>query len=319
MKKKNIIMTAAALTGAAAAAVAGGVAYFFNYALVRTPDDKENKDDLDYGGYADVVKSGMKWFRDQNPEKISLMSEDGLRLSAYYLPAEGESRKAMVLMHGYRAKELADFSALYQFYHEQGYHLLVPRQRSHSGCDGQYITMGVKERFDCRLWAEYMNSRLGKDCDLYLSGISMGCATVLMATDPEVELPENVRGIIADCGYTSPRDIFAHVLKSDFGLPDRPLLDLTEVLARKKAGFGYQDVQIPEVMKKCRIPILFVHGEKDTFVPTRMSIDNYLNCRAPKELLIVPNAVHATASMENPDLYRSRAIAFMEKYAVCKG
>ena len=315
MRKRNLLLAALGVTGAAAAAVAGGVAYFYNFAIVRTPDEKENKDDLNYGVYGDVVRAGIQWFREQNPEKISLMSEDGLRLSAYYLPAKKESNKAMVLMHGYRAKELADFSALYQFYHEQGYHLLVPRQRSHSGCDGQYITMGVKERFDCKLWAEYMNSRLGKDCNLYLSGISMGCATVLMAADPEVGLPDNVRGIIADCGYTSPKDIFAHVLKSNYGLPDYPLLNMTEMIARKKAGFGYEDVRIPEVMKKCHIPVLFIHGEKDTFVPTHMSIDNYLNCSAPKELLIVPNAVHATSSMENPELYRSRAAAFMGKYA----
>ena len=136
-----------------------------------------------------------------------------------------------------------------------------------------------------------------------------------MAADPEVGLPDNVRGIIADCGYTSPKDIFAHVLKSNYGLPDYPLLNMTEMIARKKAGFGYEGFRIPEVMKKCHIPVLFIHGEKDTFVPTHMSIDNYLNCSAPKELLIVPNAVHATSSMENPELYRSRAAAFMGKYA----
>lgn len=315
MKKKNLLLAAAGLAGAAAAVTAGSVAYFVNYALVRTPDKAEKKKkDPDYGGHADMVKAGIQWFLDQKPERVSIMSEDGLQLAAYYLPAEGESNKALILMHGYRARELADFSGLYQFYHEQGYHLLVPRQRSHSGCDGKYITMGVKERFDCRLWAEYMNSRLGKDCNLYLSGISMGCATVLMATAPEVGLPENVRGIIADCGYTSAYDIFSHVLRDDFRLPEHPLLDLTEKVAQKKAGFGYRDVSIPEVMKECRIPILFIHGEKDTFVPTHMSIDNYLSCNAPKELLIVPDAVHATASFENPGLYQARALEFMKKY-----
>ena len=284
---------------------------------MRIPDEKDKKKSgeyEEYGKFAKVVKEGIQWFRDQNPEQISLMSRDGLRLSAYYLPAETESNKALILMHGYRARELADFAGLYQFYHEQGYHLLVPRQRSHSGSDGQYITMGVKERHDCRMWAEYMNSRLGEDCNLYLSGISMGCATVLMSTAPEVKLPANVRGIIADCGYTSPYDIFSHVLKQDFNLPGFPILTLTEIAARQKAGFGYKDVSIPEVLKKCEIPVLFIHGEKDTFVPTRMSIDNYMACHSEKEILIVPEAVHATANMENPGLYRIRAIEFMKKY-----
>ncbi len=343
MKKKNWIIAAAGTVGTAAAmaaAAVGSITYFFKFAVERTPDAKLEREEKkkqreaadqsekaqrkrekakakdEYGKYYDQVKDGVEWFRAQDPERVSIMSHDGLRLAAYYLPAETESSKALILMHGYRAKELVDFSGLYRFYHEQGYHLLVPRQRSHLGSDGQYITMGVKERFDCKLWAEYVNSRLGKDCNLYLSGISMGCATVLMAADPAVGLPENVRGIIADCGYTSPYDIYKHVLKMNFGLPANPVLPLTEKLVKAKAGFGYKDVCIPDIMKKCRIPVLFIHGEKDTFVPPEMSIENYLACNAPKEILIVPDAIHGAANLENPGLYRARALEFLEKYEV---
>ena len=107
-------------------------------------------------------------------------------------------------MHGYRAGGLTDFAGLYRFYHEQGYDLLVPFQRSHGPSEGKYICFGVKERYDCRDWAEYAVCRAGKDCNLYLSGISMGCATVLMAAG--LPLPSNVRAMIGDCAFTSPKE-----------------------------------------------------------------------------------------------------------------
>ena len=131
----------------------------------------------------------------------------------------------------------------------------------------------------------------------------------------EADLPETVRGIIADCGFTSPKEILKTVLKRDYHLPAFPLMNLTELLTRWRAGFGYSDASTLDAMKNCRIPVLFIHGEKDSFVPVQMTLDNYMACRAPKELLIVPGAVHAAASLQDPEGYQRTALAFLKKYS----
>ena len=269
--------------------------------------------------FENTVQEGIRWFLGQEPELHTITSFDGLKLCAYYLPAEAPAsgkrrRNILLLMHGYRAGGLTDFAGLYRFYHEQGYDLLVPFERSHGPSEGRYICFGVKERFDCRDWAEYAVRLAGEDCNLYLSGISMGCATVLMAAG--LPLPANVRAIIADCGFTSPKEILKTVLKRDYHLPAFPLMNLTELLTKWRAGFGYSDASTLDAMRNCRIPVLFIHGEKDTFVPVQMTLDNYMACSAPKELLIVPGAVHAAASLQDPEGYRRTALAFMKKYEV---
>ena len=323
MNRKKAGMIAAAVM-LPVTILAGSVAFFFHYAVVRVEKKKKtNKqkkaaaapkegEELSFDCFRDKMEEGVRWFKEQDPEKITLTSYDGLKLSAYLLPAEKESRNVLLLMHGYRCDGYSDFSCLYRFYHEQGYHLLVPHQRSHADSEGKYICFGVKERYDCKMWADYAVRRFGSGCNLYLSGISMGCSTVLMAAG--LDLPGNVRGIIADCGFTSPYDIFRHVLHIQFGMPSFPLMNLTKMVVKHKAGFGYKDVSTREVLKTCKIPVLFIHGGKDKFVPTQMTLDNYSVCASPKELLIVPDAAHATSNMVEPERYRATALAFMKKY-----
>ena len=311
--------------------LAGETAFFYYYSVVRFPERRKEKTRRQLrreekkrakkprARFENTVQEGIRWFLGQEPELHTITSFDGLKLCAYYLPAEAPAsgkrrRNILLLMHGYRAGGLTDFAGLYRFYHEQGYDLLVPFERSHGPSEGRYICFGVKERFDCRDWAEYAVRLAGEDCNLYLSGISMGCATVLMAAG--LPLPSNVRAIIADCGFTSPKEILKTVLKRDYHLPAFPLMNLTELLTKWRAGFGYSDASTLDAMRNCRIPVLFIHGEKDTFVPVQMTLDNYMACSAPKELLIVPGAVHAAASLQDPEGYRRTALAFMKKYEV---
>ena len=311
--------------------LAGETAFFYYYSVVRFPERRKEKTRRQLrreerkrakkprARFENTVQEGIRWFLGQEPELHTITSFDGLKLCAYYLPAEApmsgkRRRNILLLMHGYRAGGLTDFAGLYRFYHEQGYDLLVPFERSHGPSEGRYICFGVKERFDCRDWAEYAVRLAGEDCNLYLSGISMGCATVLMAAG--LPLPANVRAIIADCGFTSPKEILKTVLKRDYHLPAFPLMNLTELLTKWRAGFGYSDASTLDAMRNCRIPVLFIHGEKDSFVPVQMTLDNYMACSAPKELLIVPGAAHAAASLQDPEGYRRTALAFMKKYEV---
>lgn len=137
--------------------------------------------------------------------------------------------------------------------------------------EGRYITYGVKERHDLKRWILYTNRNLAaKNKDIFLCGISMGCATTLMAAG--LDLPDNVKGIIADCGFTSPWDIIKHVAKERFHLPPFPLMYMVDLISEVVAGFGLKEVSIPEIMKRNKIPVLFIHGDADDYVPMWMTI-----------------------------------------------
>ena len=147
----------------------------------RTADEKVLAG-LGFADFTGEMEEGKTWFQSQKKERIAMTSHDGLKLVAYYLPAPKESRRVLILMHGYRNEGIVwDFSGLVKFYHEQGYHLLVPHQRAHGESEGEHICFGVKERYDLAQWAEYISRRFERRCSIFLSGISMGGATVLMA------------------------------------------------------------------------------------------------------------------------------------------
>ncbi len=267
---------------------------------------------LAFADFEDEMEEGRAWFESQEKERITMTSHDGLKLVAYYLPAKEESRKVMILVHGYRNNGMiGDFSNLVKFYHEMGYHLLVFHQRAHGESEGKYICFGVKERFDLVKWTEYIARRFEGKCDIFLSGISMGSATVLLAAG--LKLPEQVKGLIADCGYTSPWDIFNHMLEKNFHLPKFPFLYIADYICHKKAGFYFRECSTLESMRANRIPVLFVHGKKDRTVPLEMSRANYEACGADKELFIVDRAAHGTSNLAEPEAYQQKVMAFMEK------
>lgn len=269
--------------------LAAGYALFY-MGCVRFPKNrgflKPSPRLAEYGG---MIDAGIAWFKAQDPERIELPAYDGTRLVGYYLPAE-DARGTIILFHGYRADCYRDFSCVYEFYHGLGYSLLNVCQRAHGESGGSYICFGVKERFDCRDWAKYVCDRFGPEHDIFLGGLSMGSTTVLMATG--LELPKNVRGVIADCGFTSPYDEFKVVLKRGFRLPEHPFMDAAELFCRLFAGYGFRDCSTLDAMRTNTIPVLFIHGEADTFVPTRFSRENYNACRAEKKLVTVPGAGH---------------------------
>lgn len=247
------------------------------------------------------LRANLAWFRAQPLQMVTLRSFDGLKLTADYLPVEGESRGRMLLFHGYRGG-VRDFSGAIRYYHEAGFDLLVPDQRAHGRSEGQYIGFGVLERRDCRDWVEEANRRFGGDEPTLLAGISMGATTVLMAAGEP--FPENVRGIIADCGFTSPEEIITYQMRRLEHLPRWPLYPLTAALARLLAGYGFRDCSTVEAMEQATLPVLFVHGGADTFVPPEMTERNYAACRAEKQLLLVPGAGHGMGFVADGAGYR---------------
>ena len=277
---------------------AAAAVYMFHYAIMRKPthdvsDEKQTKGSV-WEPFSAQIRTGRHWISEQKPEHVEIMSDDGLRLRGLWIPAEQAPAKGTILlMHGYHSDGANQFCCMAEFYHDLGYHLLLADQRSHGASEGRYIGYGVLERFDCLRWTEYINQKCGSEMPIILDGLSMGATTVLMAAG--LPLPENVKGIIADCGFTSPHDIFTHVLHADARIYLRPMLAAADRICRRKAGYGFRDYSTWEAMAQNRIPVLFIHGLEDHFVPTRMSRENYEACIAPKTLYLVKDARHAVS------------------------
>ncbi|WP_312453107.1 alpha/beta hydrolase, partial [Exiguobacterium sp.] len=186
-------------------------------------------------------------------------------------------------------------------YHQAGFHVMMPDNRGHGMSDGHYIGFGWHDREDCLSWSNYLIERIGQDAKLFLHGVSMGGATVLMTSGEQ--LPPQIKGIISDCAYTSVNAVLAYQMKRMYRLPHFPFLGMTSVLTKLKAGYTFREASALKQVKKSQVPILFIHGGADTFVPTDMVYELYEACPTEKELVVIPNAAHAMAYFEDPALY----------------
>lgn len=303
--KKIVLIVLAALL----ILTVGGLAFAGNY-LFRFALDPE------FGG---MLSKDAQWelegdnaWLDENSEDRWLQSHDGLKLHALYLPQQGEGHKYAVLCHGYGSipQTMGRFAS--RFY-EMGYSILAPAARTHERSEGRYAGMGWPERRDIVAWVDSLVEQ-DPQAEVVLFGISMGGATVMM-TAGEADLSSNVKCVIEDCGYSSVWDEFAGQLKEMFGLPTFPVLDAASLVTQLRAGYGFQEASAVEQLKKTSLPMLFIHGEDDTFVPYSMLDVVYQACASPeKERLSIPSAEHGEASSVDPERYWSTVEAFLAKH-----
>lgn len=292
------------------------VSYFLFYiGIVRYKPKKGTHITPHLEPYKKDIEEGINWFTSQPLERVEISAYDSTKLVGMYLHHE-DTKGTIILFHGHRSPDFRDYSCVYRHYYEMGYSLLSIFQRAHGESGGSYICFGVKERYDCREWARYVCDRFGPEHDIFMSGVSMGCTTVLMATG--LELPDSVRAITADCGFTSPYEEFKEVLKRSVHLPEHPFMDIADIFSRLMAGFSFKEYSTLDAMKTNKIPILFIHGEKDTFVPTRFSHENYAACTAEKKLVTVPDAAHGMSFLMAPELIINEVNNFFNKYSTYK-
>jgi len=166
---------------------------------------------------------------------------------------------------------------------------------------------------DCLDWLQWIREHAGEKMPVYLGGVSMGATTVMMASG--LALPSNVRGIVADCGFTSPEAIWKHVMTRNLHLPYGWITRTAARRAyRRRLKMEPKDRSCPEALCNCKVPVLFIHGADDHFVPVEMTYENYKACRAPKQLLIVPGAEHGMSYLVNPEAYEGALKAFWQEY-----
>lgn len=225
--------------------------------------------------------------RNTEHETVEITSHDGLRLVGHYFTCKNPKR-IIIAMHGWRSTWDQDFGTIADFWHNSDCNVLYAEQRGQGNSDGEYMGFGMLERYDVLSWIEWINDNTALPMPIYLGGVSMGATTVLMATG--LDLPDNVVGVVADCGFTSPQAIWKHVVENNLRLPYGLYSAAASDLCKKKINMSAVEYSTVDAMKKCNIPILFIHGTEDTFVPIKMTYENYKACSSYKELLVVPGA-----------------------------
>lgn len=289
--------------------------YFFRFTVLRKPtatiDNNIISANTNWQKHLDFMRSRKSWLYEQNTEDVYINSFDGLKLHATLL-SSNNNKNCVICFHGYTSRGLNDYGSKAKFYHEQDFNVIMVDARNHGESEGEYTGFGVLDRYDAVKWVDYAVKRFGKDVNIFLHGNSMGGATVLMTSG--LDLPANVKTIVADCAFTSAYDVFSHVLKRDYHIPKFPIMNISEKMTKKKAGYGYSDVSTLNEVAKTKIPILFIHGEIDDFVPVWMTEKNYEVCNSEKELLIVKGADHSESYYVATELYEDAIKRMIKKY-----
>ncbi len=272
----------------------------------------ETKPFLDDNNMFDEVIRQAKRLSKIPCQRVYTRSYDRLRLAGRYYH-RSDTAPLCICFHGFRGSPLRDFSVMGQFLQNEGYNVLIVEERAHFKSGGHTISYGIRERRDVLSWVEYVNRRFGKDKPIYLFGISMGAATVAMASG--LDLPDNVRLICADCPYSSPKDIICHVVRWTVKRSELvwPFIRLSALI------FGHlnirRDITAAEAVKRTKTPVLIIHGADDVFVPPEMSEEIQKANPAMVERHTFPKAVHGVSYFVDPDRYVAIVRDFIKRHA----
>ena len=278
---------------------------FYNLAL-----NANYSKDIIYAEYNDKnLNDAQKWLEEKsNYSDKYIESYDKLQLHSYVVTQN--SNKWAIVVHGYggSGKLMSDKS---KYFYDMGYNVLIPDLRGHGKSEGDYIGMGWKDRLDIISWINFIIKE-NQNAEIVLHGTSMGAATVLMTSGEN--LPSNVKAIVADCAYTSAWDEFSYQLETYLKVPSYYILNVTNMVTKLKAGYSLKEASALESVKKATVPILFIHGDKDKFVPYSMMDKLYDATSSPKEKLTIDGGEHANSDLVSPFLYWLTLEDFLNQY-----
>ncbi|MGN1157256.1 MAG: alpha/beta hydrolase [Agathobacter sp.] len=262
-----------------------------------------------YVPYHDVITRCVDKVMQDVFEEVSVVSHDGLKLYGRYYHRR-DNAPLIIFFHGYRCCSLRDGNGIFLYSKTLHYNILLVDQRAHGKSEGKTISFGVKERYDCFRWIEWAQQRLGTEIQIILAGLSMGAATVLMTAD--MGLPNNVKGIMADCPYSSPKAVIRKVIK-DMNFPVGIVYWLAKYAAKWIGKFDLEETSAVEAVRRAKIPILIIHGDDDRFVPCTMSQECVEACRDNVELVLVEGAGHGMSHCVDAKKYEDAVLAFFRK------
>lgn len=286
--------------------------YFVNYAIARSGAGGDRKisqeSTIEVLGEDEKIIENNKKIAKENSEKwseaiqqkqVEVKANDNITLRGTEYLNQEETNKWAIILHGYRSNP-SSVLTIGEHFSEKGYNVLIPSMRACADSEGKYVGMGWLDKEDLKCWINLIIEE-NKNAEIILHGSSMGAATVLMASGDE--LPANVKNIIADSGYTSVWDIFASEAKARFNLPEFPVLNMFQIVANRKAKYDIKEASSLEQVKKSKTPILFIHGDKDDFVPEYMCEKLYDATNCKKEKLIIHGAGHTDGKYREPEKY----------------
>mgnify|MGYP000845316418 FL=1 len=264
--------------------------------------------------YTIVTSKGVFTNLDQlNKEEVSIVSHDNLVLSGSYLPNSEPSKKTIVLVHGYRVYSSYMLQYVGTFL-DKGWNVLLMDQRSHGKSEGKFASYGYHEKQDLDRWVNWLIEKHGKDATIGLLGVSMGGGTVL----EYLAINKYVKFVIADCPYSDLKELMHYQLWQLNHVPPFPVLNILDLMLKKRIKFKLADVSPLEAVKDSELPVMFVHGSNDNYVPTYMSKKMYDAKKGTKKLLIIDGAVHANAYGVNQELYEKEMWLFIEEAILAK-
>lgn len=287
--------------------------FLVDYALAIDEDGRiGSMGDAIYEGKQDTVAQETydSWVMSQTLEEWNIESKDGLKLWAQLYPAKAPSHIYILAVHGYTVDHRDIAPAIVPFV-EQGWNVLAIDQRGRGHSEGSFLSMGWLEKDDVVLWTEEIVAH-DPQAQIVLYGESMGAATVMMASGEQ--LPSNVVAVVEDCGYTSAYAMFKDQLSERFGLPEFPFLPAAELVGQMRLGFDFKDASAIDQIQKATLPILFIHGGADDYVPTYMGQELYDSYQGEKELLIVEGAGHGLSADVDPQGYYTKVFSFLQSY-----
>lgn len=313
---KKTLRWTAVVAAAAVGAVLGGSLYMLSYSLtpkktMRAKNASAREEMLSeypfLGPWLDSLETSGA-LRD-----TTIVGAEGERLHAIYAAASEPTDRTAVIVHGYTDNAVRMLMIGYMYHHDLGYNILLPDLHFHGQSEGRAIRMGWKDRLDVLRWMEVADDLFGGDTQMVVHGISMGAATTMMVAGEEQQ--PYVKCFVEDCGYTSVRDQFAKELKGQFGLPTFPLLPVASGLCSLRYGWNFREASALEQVRKSTLPMLFIHGDADDFVPTDMVYPLYeAKQQGDKELWVVPGAAHALSYRDHREEYTRRVGEFVGRY-----
>lgn len=287
--------------------------YFFSVAMV--PSQKSFINNSNRISRSDPLYSQKMWFKKEPKQQWTMESASGdYRLVADYLPAAKKTTKNVIILHGFMGKKekMGEYAAMF---HQLGYNVLMPDARAHGQSQGKYIGYGWPERYDVRKWSQKLVAKNGQNSQIVIFGVSMGGATTMMTSG--IQLPHQVKAFVEDCGYDSLNDELNYEAGNLYNIPRvirAPLIGSLSLINRVKNGFYTHEASSTAMLANNHRPMLFIHGSKDTFVPTKMVYQNYAATKGPKKLWVVKGAKHAASYAAEPHEYPRQVAHFLNQY-----
>lgn len=320
-KKKRIIQVTGVILILIIALLAGSSLYLQWYALQAQGNPRGKDINSSYEYMYETYPHIQSWADSLRQNKALkdtfIIADDGSRLHALYAYADSVTDRTAVIVHGYTDNSVRMLHIGYLYHHDLKYNILLPDLRFSGLSEGSYLQMGWNDRKDVLRWMDVANgifTRHGgfSQTQMVVHGISMGGATTVCVSG-EPQQPY-VRCFVEDCGFTSVWDEFSGELKNQFGLPEFPLLYAASTMTKLRYGWSFSEAAARKQVEKCTLPMFFIHGDQDTFVPTWMGDTLYAHKKGAKEYWKVPGVEHARSYLQFPKLYTEKVKNFTEKY-----